>query len=216
MNEYYDWFVDYVNEHDVRVCMGDFNMAMSHIIPQCRKRGLTIDVAAWTAWKTTGGKARADSMAILFINCPGSYAPCRKEADMEYDSGGFLAEEPNDKYLSFDFATGPGYGLDKYLPKNQEFKAKCQAFLEPSQASADAVAKHREMKDLLKCKGKGKGNGRADWVPAPFKVKQKELSVEIFNGATRQHRQGAHFPLVAYTCNGCRRSPEKTAQRLEK
>eukprot|EP00959_Pyramimonas_sp_CCMP1952_P435474 9118447-Pyramimonas_sp.AAC.1 len=46
---------------------------MFQLVSWCRSRGVTVDVAARAPWKTAGGQPRADSMAILFISCPGRY-----------------------------------------------------------------------------------------------------------------------------------------------
>ena len=92
LNEFYDWFAEYVTRYQVRVCMGDVNMAMFQIVTERRSRGLTGDVAAWTPYKTPSGKPRADSMAIMFLNSLGIYLPTKSPHHLHDRSGGFLAE----------------------------------------------------------------------------------------------------------------------------
>ncbi len=194
LEDFYDRFVDYVQEHKVRVCIGDFNMAMFQIVESCRSRKMTVDVAAWTAWKTPGGKPRADSMAILFIESPGIYKPSR---------------DPD--YLKFDFKIGPGCPLETYLSNKLDVDGKVQNFLARSQGP-------RPQSRITKRRWRRSRNARGEpsGCSPLFQVKQKELNVDIFNGATGQHRRGAHLPLVAFTHNRCKRSPGATARREQR
>ena len=53
-----------IQEYDVKVLMGDFNMALFRVIPELRSRGVTIDLAAWYPWKSAEGVQMADSCGI--------------------------------------------------------------------------------------------------------------------------------------------------------
>eukprot|EP00959_Pyramimonas_sp_CCMP1952_P018999 401466-Pyramimonas_sp.AAC.1 len=44
LQEFYEWFVEYVAKWDVKVCMGDFNICMFQLVSWCRSRGVTVDV----------------------------------------------------------------------------------------------------------------------------------------------------------------------------
>ena len=112
--DFYRWFVDYVQHWDVSVCMGDFNMCMFQLVTWCRSCGVTVDVAAWTPWKTAGGQPRADSMAILFINCPGEYTLHHGLGALHDREGGFLTTAHDASYRVYDYKNGPG------LPHAQE------------------------------------------------------------------------------------------------
>ncbi len=129
MEEFYTWFVEYVNVCKVRVCMGGFNMAMFGIVAARRSRGLTLDVVAWNGRETFGCKPGAVSTAILFFNTPGIYKP-KNGLDVLHDrSGGFLAEEATDDYLLFDCENEPGHLLDDYLPETVGFEGKLHDFV---------------------------------------------------------------------------------------
>ena len=207
LHEFYDWFVAYVREWEVKVCMGDFNMCMFQLVSWCRSCGLTVDVAAWTPWKTEGGQPRADSMAILFINCPGEYK-LHHGLDVLHDrEGGFLTTQQDPSFRVYDYTNGPGKMLQSYLPKAAPVEDKMRAFLTPSDDSVAAVADfERRMAH----------KGPRVWVPHPFRVRQRILDDKIWHGAFGNARNGAHFPLAAFTHNTARRSPEKTAVRAEK
>eukprot|EP00959_Pyramimonas_sp_CCMP1952_P074607 1558809-Pyramimonas_sp.AAC.1 len=42
---------------------------------------------------------------------------------------------------------------------------------------------------------------RGEWAPNPFRVRQGKLGDAIWNGSIGKARNGAHFPLVAFTHN---------------
>lgn len=207
LHEFYNWFVAYVREWDVKVCMGDFNMCMFQLVSWCRNCGLTVDVAAWTPWKTAGGQPRADSMAILFINCPGQYKLHHGLSVLHDREGGFLTTQHDPSFPVFDYTNGPGKMLQTYVPKAEPVENKMRAFLTPSGESLTAVAEFEQRMARRE---------RDDWVRHPFRVKQGNLDDKIWHGAFGRARHGAHFPLVAFTHNTCRRSPERLAARLER
>jgi hypothetical protein len=63
--EFLDWLHTKTQEYDVKVFMGDFNMALFRVIPELRSRGVTIDLAAWYPWKSAEGVQMADSCGII-------------------------------------------------------------------------------------------------------------------------------------------------------
>ncbi len=177
VEEFYTWFVEYINMWDVRVCMGDFKNALFEIVAACRSRGLTVDVAAWNGWKTPGGKPRADSVAILFFNSLGIYAVNNGLDMFPRSRGGLLAEEAAGDDLAFDYKNKPGHLVDALLQINAGPKEKLLRFLVPCDAPQSARADFKALVQLKK------------WpVQLPFCVNQKGLAVG---------EEGTHFPLAA-------------------
>ena len=63
---------DCIVEHKVNFLVGDFNMSLTQVVPQLRKRGLAIDTCSWYPWLHTdhseGGYCLGmDSCAIFYI-----------------------------------------------------------------------------------------------------------------------------------------------------
>ena len=59
-----------VGQYDVKVIMGDFNMAFLKVVPSLRSRGVHIELGAYYPWKgATTGKAMLDSCGI--------FSPCQ-------------------------------------------------------------------------------------------------------------------------------------------
>ena len=44
---FWDWWHGLCVEHEVDVLMGDFNMSFFRVIPELRRRGARVDLAAW-------------------------------------------------------------------------------------------------------------------------------------------------------------------------
>ena len=62
LREFWDRIHDLVQEHNVDVIMGDFNMSLFRVIPEFRSRGgVDIDLAAWYPWKSLKGEVMVDS-----------------------------------------------------------------------------------------------------------------------------------------------------------
>ena len=75
----------------IDVLMGDFNMALFETIPELRRRGVIIDLAAWFPWRTLQGVPCADSCAIFFVDKSGKYCLNYGLADLhDNDETGIL------------------------------------------------------------------------------------------------------------------------------
>ena len=71
---FFDILRAWILKYDVRIMMGDFNMALLLVIPALRRGGLCIDLASWFPWKASpSGRLRLDSCGIFFIDTPGRY-----------------------------------------------------------------------------------------------------------------------------------------------
>ena len=100
---------------------------------------------------------------------------------------------------------GPGQSMAVYLPKKAECVEKLTPTLSPSQESAVVT----ELAAKTKGKGKGKFGNRV------LKMKEKRLGVNLWRIDGKNHR-GSHFPVVCFTKNACRRSPDASEGRRKK
>ena len=75
--------------------MCDFNMSLFRVVPELRKRGVTIDLGAWYPWKSLGEVPMSDSQGIFFVNLPGVYTLHKNIDDIhDMDPTGILARAP--------------------------------------------------------------------------------------------------------------------------
>ena len=70
--EWWDKLREYIDKYDVRFLVGDFNMSLTQVVPQLRRRGLKIDTCSWYPWlhmeQECGGSCLGmDSCAIFYI-----------------------------------------------------------------------------------------------------------------------------------------------------
>ncbi len=91
---WWDSLAGLLRQYDVKVLMGDFNMAFFQVIPQLRSRGVEINLAAWYPWKSDIiGSPMADSGGIFMVNLPGDYRLATGlESLHDRDSTGILAK----------------------------------------------------------------------------------------------------------------------------
>ena len=86
--------------------------------------------------------------------------------------------------------------LETFVPEADPVADKMRAFLTPSDASLTAVADFER---------RVAHRAPDEWTRHPFTVKQGKLNKKIWHGAVAKVRNGAHFPLAAFTHNTCRR-----------
>ena len=209
LKAFWQWLLQKLKQYDVRVLMGDFNMALFRVIPELRSCGAVVDLAAWFPWKTYAGTAMSDSCGIFFVNMPGEYSLCKGLRDL-HDQGpdGVLtralpavAGDPESHgFVRCSTNGGPGQTIATYLPKNQDLQTKLEASLTPSDASEAAVA------------AKEKGTGKGGKTQHYFKVREKRLNEALWR-CDGQEYKGSHFPICAFTNNVGRRSPQALAAR---
>ena len=73
LKAFWNWLWEKIEQFNVQVLMGDFNMSLFRVIPELRSRGATIDLAAWYPWKSLEGFPMSDSCGIFFVDVPGVY-----------------------------------------------------------------------------------------------------------------------------------------------
>lgn len=60
------WLPKLINDFDVGILMGDFNMWLWKVIQQLREKGVVVNFFAWFPWTATqGGQAMCDSCGIF-------------------------------------------------------------------------------------------------------------------------------------------------------
>ena len=221
LHNFWPWLVDKLQKHDVKVLMGDFNMALFRVIPELRSRGVVIDLAAWYPWKALeDGEAMADSCGIFFLNAPGEYKLHRALGDLhDRDDRGILSDvrdaghvhdrRPRASRHPTDWIpkqAGPGQPLDVFLPKAADLREKIEPSLQESQESSQMLA---EAQAAVAAR-------RRDAPTCPhLRVKEKRLDAKLWTlrGA---NVKGSHFPICAFTNNVGRRAPEALAKRQQK
>ena len=100
----------------------------------------------------------------------------------------------------------PGQSFSTYLPKGQDFEAKLRPTLSPSAESAAVAALDEETERWQKGRVKGNKNSRR------LKIVEKNMDPNMWKIGGKQYK-GSHFPLVAYTKNTSRRSPDANERR---
>ena len=61
---FWPWLMEKLAKYDVKVLMGDFNMALLMVAPELRSRGAQVDLGAWFPWKSLLGTAMMDSCGM--------------------------------------------------------------------------------------------------------------------------------------------------------
>ena len=95
LTKFWDWLSQQIEDYNVQVLMGDFNMSLFLVIPELRSRGVKIDLGAWYPWKSLEGEPMTDSCGIFFVNLPGVYTLHKNIDDIhDMDPTGILARAP--------------------------------------------------------------------------------------------------------------------------
>ena len=211
LKKFWEWLMEKLQKHNVKVLMGDFNMALFQVIPELRSRGATVDLGAWFPWKSLEGTAMSDSCGIFFLDMPGDYSLYKTLDDLnaERPDGILTKAQPVDDTVKIEHGFvrcapngGPGQPLVTYLNKKKSLHSKIEPTLTPSEKSIAAVEK---------ANGKGKGKGGM----TVFKIHEKRLLADLWRFQGKEYR-GSHFPICAFTCNKGRRSPERLAARARR
>ena len=193
---FWPWHVENLRQRNIQVLMGDFNMSLFKVVPELRRLGVPVQLAAWYPWRAEGSdEPMADSCGI-FMRVPCAVAP-NLGMNIFHDAWWTLDEHERNG--------GPGQTLSTYLPKADDIQQKLADSLEP------AVAENPQKgKDKGKGKGKGKPNQRMG-----LSVKEKRLDAKTWRYQGKQHN-GAHFPLAAFTNSTGRRSEERYLERRKR
>ena len=213
LQEFWAWLAVAADSMDV--LMGDFNMSLFLVIPELRKRGVTIDLAAWFPYKRPDCTPVVDSCGIFFINRPGLYQLNKGLYYLHADSplGIYWDKDANDAAVAAnkphgtgDFVVmdedGPGFPFKHYLPSGDDLYPAVRETLTPTLKDENELVRLAKAGSL-------------------WKIKEKRLGLKEFkfNNASMAHptiQNGAHYPICAFTCNPSRRSPERERARAER
>ena len=148
LEAFWDWLAGKADNMDV--LMGDFNMSLFLVVPELRKRGVTIDLAAWFPWKQRDCTPMADSCAIFFINRPGIYQLVKgrhclhahNQKGIYWDAASHQAAvAAGDPSGTGDFqvmgAEGPGYPFATFMPKDDLVYPCVKETLSPSKSQEE-------------------------------------------------------------------------------
>ena len=218
-NEWWDKIYDMIQQHDVNFLVGDFNMSLTQVVPQLRKRGLQIDTISWYPWLHLEENCLGmDSMAIFYIG-----GDMISKMPWNIDNIGELLKaasavprpqlrQSGEGRKRLDTYTGkrfPGQMLTSYRGpawKNteppQKLEEKLTDLLTPSTGHARLQHLRAHRRDPL--------------VPFCFRTLQKTLDGrQWLVGPDGVVRKGAHFPQVMFTDNSCGRSKEAFERRRQ-
>ena len=185
-------------------------------------------MAAWYPWKALDGELMSDSCGIFFVNKPAYYNMNKDLENLHNDDETGILYRPrpcyvegssppavagtNDTYDRIDSNAGPGQPLRCYLPKvgkgedetTDTLRSKLYKSLFPSKSSLKE--QHKQWDDIKTHRGRHERG---------IEFRQKRSSVKKWecNGV---HNGGTHFPLLCFTNNVGRRSPEKLQDRKER
>lgn len=233
-NQFIHWMREKVKEHNVKVIMGDFNMAFFEVtdwIRSIQKGGeeMPIDLAAWYGWKNFDGEGCSDSCGIWLVNSPGLYKlPEGRDSECVNDSvtsemSLLVRATPVQTRVRTDAGGwsrwtkngGPGQALHKYQPETyasqRHTTTGARVRIPPLTQIRNTLRPSAQSADVLKTfkPRERTPSGSKEFI----RVKQIPLHYESFCHETEGPQNGAHFPLCAMTTNNSLRPPRKIWQR---
>ena len=193
------WIYDLCKQYEVDVLMGDFNMSFFRVIPEFRSRGANIDLAASYFWRTEDGVPAADSCGIFRLGKPGEYklefGPDQLPAFLKMAA---VADDKSKPIHVHKENGGPGQPLVRFLPKGMLVNDKVAETLRPSFESGTAVT-------ALQSAPPHKSHGI-------LRIQEKWMDVNLWRIGGANYK-GSHFPVVFFTKNPGRRSPDAADRR---
>ena len=228
--EFINLFRRKILEHNVKVVMGDFNMAFWEVTGWVRRSTppMTIDLAAWYGWKSFDGIPSSDSCGIWILDTPGLYTLLKDVKDINEEGDDersllitsktktqFPIKEDAGGWARFDRNGGPGQPLNCYHPKTVDDTAtdkrkkklripplqQIRESLTPSQQSAACNERYMP--------GKVTETGHKEC----FRAKQVPLHYEGFCSEKFGQQKGSHYPICVMTGNNSCRQPQQHMAR---
>ena len=218
-NEWWDKIHAMIQEHDVNFLVGDFNMSLTQVVPQLRKRGLQIDTISWYPWLHLEENCLGmDSMAIFYIG-----GDMISKMPWNIDNIGELLKAASAVPRPQLRQSGEGRTrLDTYTGKN--FPGQMwHSYRGPAWKNTGPPQKLEEKLTDLLTPSTGQARlqhlraHRTDpFLPFCFRTLQKTLDLrEWLVGPKEEMHKGAHFPQVMFTDNSCGRSKEAFERRRQ-
>ena len=186
---FWRYLAENIIRYGIRVLAGDFNMALWCVVPELRRRGIRVDIAAWFPWRCTSegvfeDVTKCDSEGIFVIGGARSIKLRSSASALGLESAPFEVEEEEGPA---SFVAGQGYPLHSYLPKNRQE----QAVRETLSLSAAVVATGPPL--LPPCR-------------------EKRVKTGVFDPNGNLFTMGVHMPLLVFMGD----KPRRTAQALER
>ena len=242
-NSFWDEVADAINEFEVRVLSGDFNMALWKVVVELRARGVAAHIAAWFAHtQPTETVPRIDSTAIFLI---GRCAGIRKAFDVSLidkaavvadplpegwqnmmeiirDPNGNITERRPHGLTKHDYGKN-GYNLTSYHPQvptrmTQYLKWNFAPFQdEKSPAMAEPMRAGATDRAMFPQKVERTNLSSFGWPELP-PWSQKLICVDKFDPGEEKELlgKGAHMPVMGFLGKASRRSPQAQKHRAER
>ena len=224
--EFFNWLLAAIRKYDVRVIMGDFNMAFFEVVPWFRPKLAQCDIAAWFPWKNEDGVPSSDSCGIWLVNqqnkpcqadlifpqlCVQEYAvppgiaqtapPLWAHAPpIDLAKNGtktFALAEDQQGWPRFRKNGGPGQPLDCFCPVT---KGRNNERCAPMSFIKETLKPSTQVEDGSRC----------------LRLKQVKLEFGGFCHETEGYQKGAHHPLCVVTKNHSQRNSQKQLERHKK
>jgi hypothetical protein len=240
-NSFWDTLAERIKEHGVHFLAGDFNMSLTEVCKQLRKRGLQCDCVTWYPWRIEGDILGQTNTAIEdllkkqrlgFDSCGIFYigGPVEVKMDWGFNDISLLSAvaeqdpttgEYNDPLAQVWVPSGENWRmLQAYSgtsPPGQPwtcFRSKKE------KETADQKNLKERLEDLLEPTTTEEElaniQRRPGQVGKPFLRLKGKLLKEAEWLVEGEHHKGAHFPLAMWTNNVGFRSEEKSERRKTK
>ena len=177
--------------NNIKFLSGDFNMALTRVVPELRSRGVLADLCAWYPYWNNGGleKFHMDSCGIFVIGGNAEVNPTWSEESMHM----FKCPRSAPMRLPTFDGPHPGQSWVSYHPKGQSLEQLLGPMLQRNFQKPDATNTTRTF----------------------LRVKQKDLDRDIWELDGNVHG-GAHFPLAIWTVGNSFRSAAGAKRRAMK
>ena len=191
-NQFWDRLAADLIRNNIKFLSGDFNMALSRVVPELRSRGVLADLCAWYPYWNNSGleKFYMDSCGIFVIGGNAEVNPTWSAESMHM----FKCPRSAPMHLPTFEGPHPGQSWVCYLPKNQSLEQVVGPMLQRNFQKPDIAA--NTSRTFLR-------------------VKQKELDRAIWELDGNVHK-GAHFPLAIWTIGNSYRSANAAKRRAMK
>jgi hypothetical protein len=188
----------YIKKYNIRVLAGDFNMSLLCVVPELRRRQITVNIAAIFPWNCIAENMKADSTRFKLDSC-GVFiigeASSIKLMSCPSVFGDPVADEEGQQVLR-KFDHGQGYALGSYLPKGPKG---------PNGKPSTVVETQMEaVKETFTFKTTVQG---LLFPPC----NEKWVDSCIFDPTQTIYSMGVHMPLLVFIGN----RPRRSATRLE-
>jgi hypothetical protein len=203
-----------IQQRDIRIIGGDWNMSLFEVIPQLQRHGVYLQLAAWTPFErphreTKERMIHIDSCAIFVRGCHSvarslkDYEACTLRPAVAAASAGVrrqpaVADGAHDDHEQLFPAiqwipTGLGYPIWSYRPKHPGARQEAHIGSSFDDLLTDEEAEAR--------------------LP---ESKQKQLRVSMFDPDGRLCQGGAHCPVMLFLGKRSHRSAEALERRQQR